>query len=205
LSEQLIPVFDIGGVFVDWNPLYLFRKLFDSEQEAVWFHDNVCTLDWNLEFDNGDIYGEAIARLITRHPHYWRQIAAYDTRWKEMIGGLFNGTIAIHDQLITAGLPTYSITNFSWEKWISMLDEWEFMEKFEGVIVSGLEGVVKPDPRIFRIFSERFALDPASCVFIDDNEANIKAARMFGMKTVHFKSSDQLRRELIELGLPLEN
>jgi len=205
LQDQIIPVFDIGGVFIDWNPLYLFRKLFDSEQEALWFHNNVCTPQWNLEFDAGDIYAEAIAGLITRHPRYWREIEAYDTRWKEMIGGLFKGTIEIHNELTAAGIATYSITNFSWEKWISMLGEWAFLEKFAGVVVSGLENVVKPDPRIFRIFTERFALDPASCVFIDDNEANIKAAHMFGMQVIHFQSPDQLRRDLIGLGLPLSN
>ncbi|HWJ88794.1 MAG TPA: HAD family phosphatase [Pelagibacterium sp.] len=204
MSEPLIPVFDLGGVFVDWNPMYLFRKLFDTEEEARWFADNICTNAWNLEFDAGDIYSEGVARLITRFPRYWREISAFDARWRETIGGVFEGTIAIHDELVEAEIPTFAITNFSWEKWVSMLDEWTFLEKFDGVVVSGLEKLVKPDPRIFRLFCERYGLAPEACVFIDDNEANIVAASAMGMETVHFTSPEALRAELISYGLPLK-
>ena len=149
MSETLVPVFDLGGVFVDWNPMYLFRKLFDTEEEAQWFQDNVCTLEWNLEFDAGDIYAEGVARLISRFPKYWREIQAYDARWKETFKGFIEGTIAIHDELIAAEVPTFSITNFSWEKWITCLGEWPFLEKFDGV--RRARKIVKPDPRIFRV------------------------------------------------------
>ena len=203
-SVAKIPVFDIGGVFVDWNPMYLFRKLFESEERAQWFQDNVCTLDWNLEFDAGHSYAEGVAKLITRYPRYWREIEAYNQRWIEMIHGFITGTIEVHDELIAAGVSTYAITNFSWEKWISVLGEWPFLEKFDGVVVSGLEGLVKPDPRIYRVFCERFGLSPADCVFIDDNKANVVAAEVFGMSALHFTSPAQLRSDLIGLGMPLK-
>jgi 2-haloacid dehalogenase len=70
--------------------------------------------------------------------------------------------------------------------------------------VSGLEGLVKPDPRIYRVFCERYGLAPDSCVFIDDSEPNIVAARKFGMHGVHFKDPATTRKELIALGLPLK-
>lgn len=204
MSEPLVPVFDLGGVFVDWNPLHLFRKLFETEEEAVWFHDNVCTKDWNLEFDAGDIFSEGVAKLITRFPRYWREIQAFDTRWPETIGGFIDGTIAIHDELVDAEIPTFAITNFSWEKWVSVLPEWTFLEKFDGVVVSGLEKLVKPDPRIYRVFCERYGLAPESCVFIDDSESNVIAARRFGMQAIHFSTPEALRAELISYGLPLQ-
>lgn len=203
-DDTLIPVFDLGGVFVDWNPLHLFRKLFETEEEAIWFKENICTLDWNLEFDAGDIYAEGVAKLITRFPRYWREIQAYDLRWKETINGFFQGTINIHDELIAAEIPTFAITNFSWEKWVSCLPEWPFLEKFDGVVVSGLERLVKPDTRIYRVFCERYGLAPESCVFIDDSEPNVIAARKFGMKAIHFTSPEALRAELISYGLPLK-
>lgn len=204
MQTSLTPVFDLGGVFVDWNPLYLFRKLFDTEEEALWFHENVCTLGWNLEFDRGEKFAEGVAKLIPQHPKYWREIQAYDTRWPEMLGDIFEGTVAIHDELIAAKIPTYAITNFSWEKWIAMLEHWPFLEKFNGVVVSGVEKLIKPDPRLFGIFCDRFGLSPSECVFIDDNEVNIVAARAFGMKAIHFTSPEQARAELIGLGLPLK-
>jgi 2-haloacid dehalogenase len=204
MTDTLVPVFDLGGVFIDWNPMYLFRKLFPTEDEAQWFQDNICTKEWNLEFDAGDIYAEGVARLITRHPKYWREIKAYDDRWKETLGGFIDGTIAIHDELIAAELPTFAITNFSWEKWVSCLPDWPFLEKFDGVVVSGLEGLVKPDPRIYRVFCERYSLSPDACVFIDDSEPNVISARKFGMRAIHFRDPAQLRAELVAMGLPLK-
>lgn len=204
MSESLVPVFDLGGVFIDWNPMYLFRKLFETEEEAQWFHDNICTLAWNLEFDAGDIYAEGVARLITRYPRYWREIQAYDSRWEETFGAVIDGTVAIHDELVAAEIPTFAITNFSWEKWVTRLGKWPFLDKFDGIIVSGLERLVKPDPRIFRLFCERYGLAPESCVFIDDSEPNVVAARKFGMNAIQFTSPQALRAELISFGLPLE-
>ena len=204
MSETLVPVFDLGGVFVDWNPMYLFRKLFPTEEEAQWFHDTICTKDWNLEFDAGDIYAEGVARLITRFPRYWREIQAYDLRWKETFNGFIDGTLAIHDELIAAEVPTFAITNFSWEKWVTCLGEWPFLEKFDGVVVSGLEKLVKPDPRIFWLFCNRYGMSPESCVFIDDNPLNVASARHFGMQAIQFTSAGQLRKDLKALGLPLK-
>jgi FMN phosphatase YigB (HAD superfamily) len=204
MSEPLVPVFDLGGVFIDWNPMYLFRKLFETEEEARWFHENVCTLEWNLEFDAGDLYSEGVARLISRFPKYWREIQAYDQRWDETFGDFIAGTIALHDELIAAETPTFAITNFSWEKWMTRLPVWPFLEKFDGIVVSGLERYVKPDPRIFRVFCERYGLAPESCVFIDDNEANVVSARHFGMAAIHFTSAEAIRAELIGYGLPLK-
>jgi 2-haloacid dehalogenase len=202
--DTIIPVFDLGGVFVDWNPMYLFRKLFETEEDALWFHQTICTGDWNLEFDAGEIYAEGVAKLITRFPKYWREIQAFDTRWKETVGGFIQGTLDIHSELIEQDIPTFAITNFSWEKWVSCLGEWPFLEKFDGVVVSGLEGLVKPDPRLYRVFCERYGLAPDACVFIDDSEPNIVAARKFGMHGIHFKDPVHLRADLIALGLPLK-
>ena len=204
MSDTLVPIFDLGGVFVDWNPMYLFRKLFPTEEEAQWFQDNICTKEWNLEFDAGDIYAEGVAKLITRHPRYWREIQAYDLRWKETLGEFIHGTIAIHDELVAAEVPTFAITNFSWEKWVSCLPDWPFLEKFDGVVVSGLERLVKPDPRIYRLFCERYGFAPESCVFVDDNLANVVAARSVGMHAVHFTSPGELRKEFKTLGLPVK-
>lgn len=204
MQDDKVVVFDLGGVFVDWNPMYLFRQLFDSEEEAQWFQDHICTKDWNLEFDAGDIFAEGVARLITRHPRYWREIQAYDLRWKETLGGFIDGPIALHDELIAAEVPTFAITNFSWEKWVSCLGEWPFLEKFDGVVVSGLEGLVKPDPRIYRVFCERYGLAPDSCIFIDDSEPNVIAARKFGMDAIHFTDAAALRKDLLGRGLPVK-
>ncbi len=203
-DDLIVPVFDLGGVLFDWNPLYLFRKLFDSEEEALWFHGNICTPDWNMGFDAGKPFARGVAELQARFPRYWREIAAFDLRWKETIGGIMKGTSAIHDELVAAELPTFAITNFSWEKWVSVLPDFPFLEKFDGIVVSGIEGLVKPDPRIFQLFCDRYSLLPQSCVMIDDNDINVAAARGIGMQAIHFTSPARLRKDLIGLGFPLK-
>ncbi len=204
MSRNLVAVFDLGGVFIDWNPAYLFEKLFDNEEEARWFHKHVCSLEWNLEFDAGKRFENGIAELIPRHPRYWKEIQAYDQRWEEMTRGLYQGTIDIQEELIAANISTYAITNFSYEKWVSMLEKWDFLSNFDGVVVSGNEKIVKPDPRIYKIFCDRFGQRPEDCVFIDDNEVNIYSARAFGMTAIHFTSPEALRTDLINLGFPLK-
>ena len=203
-DDLLVPVFDLGGVMFDWNPMYLFRKLFDTEEEAQWFHQNICTPEWNLELDAGKSYARSVAELQARFPRYWREIEAFDTRWIEMTGSLIQGTCDIQDELIAAELPTFAITNYSWEKWTFSLQHFPFLEKFDGIVVSGLEKLVKPDPRLFHVFLDRYGLAPESCAFVDDNPLNVAAARSVGMKAVQFTSPEQLRKDFIELGLPLE-
>lgn len=181
MSPTLTPVFDIGGVFIEWNPLHLYRKMFPSEKEAQWFVANICTPAWNLSLDAGVPYAEAVTERCARFPRFWREIQAYDTRWEEMVPHLYEDTIAIHAHLVEQGIKTYAITNFSAEKWVQMLPKWAFMQRFEGVVVSGVEKLVKPDWRIYELFCGRFNLQPEQCLFFDDNPANVAAAKQAGL------------------------
>jgi 2-haloacid dehalogenase len=204
MSDYLVPVFDLGGVFIDWNPMYLFRKLFDTEEEAQWFQDYVCTSLWNIEFDAGTSYAEGIQQKTNQFPQYFDQISAYDRRWHEMISGLIQGTIDIQEELVAAEIPTFAITNFSREKFHECLEKYEFLRKFDGIVVSGNERLIKPDYRIFHRFLDRYSLSADQCVLIDDSFPNVVAARYLGMQAVHFADPAQARKELIDLGLPLK-
>lgn len=203
MDSTIVPVFDIGGVFIDWDPIHLYRKLFDTKEEAQWFLETVCTAEWNLCLDAGHPYDQAIAELSARFPQYWSQIAAYDTRWQEMVPSLLEETVAAHAHLVSEGVPTFAITNFSMKKWMEMLPLWPFMQAFDGVVVSGIEKLVKPDLRIFQLFCDRYALAPQSCLFIDDNPANVAAARQVGMHAELFKGPQSLKDALNKHGLPV--
>ena len=61
--------------------------------------------------------------------------------------------------------------------------------------------MIKPDPRIFALLIERFAVEPQRAVYIDDVEANVAAARPFGIHAIHFTTPAKLREELVGLGL----
>ncbi len=196
-------VFDIGGVLIDWNPRYLFRKLFDEEEEMEWFLSNICTAEWNLQQDAGRPFSEATTELQGRYPDYHDHIAAYYGRWEEMLGKEIEGTVEILRELKRDGMPLYALSNWSDEAFPVALERFDFLGEFDGMVVSGYEKVVKPDHAIYRLLLERYSLIPEESVFIDDNRDNATAAGEIGFNTVHFHSPAQLREELTSLGLSL--
>lgn len=199
-KQSLVPVFDVGGVFLDWNPRYLYRKLFTDEAQMEHFLSTVCTPEWNLLQDGGRTWAEAVAELTAQFPEHAELIGYYDTRWEEMIPRIFDGTVEILRELQARG-PVYAITNFSAEKFRRAKELWPFLAEFDGCIVSGECRLLKPDPAIYRLLCDRYGLDAGRCLFIDDVAHNVEGARAVGMQAVQFQSPEQLREELARLGM----
>jgi len=193
-------VFDLGGVLIDWDPRYLYRQLFTDHAEMERFLAEVCTDAWHRQHDLGADILESCQRLAAGHPAYQAMIMAWAERGEEMAAGQIDGTVEILAGLKAAGVPCYALSNMEPDAFAVRYDRFAFMKLFDGFVISGHEGVAKPDPQIFRILLDRFALDPPSTVFIDDAERNTGAARELGLRTVHFASPAQLRRELRQLG-----
>lgn len=196
-------VFDIGNVLVDWNPRFLYRKIFPDEAEMEWFLGHVCTPAWNLEQDRGRTFKDAVPLLIAQYPHYEPAIRAFDERWTETIAGPIAGSVALLESLRQQGVPDYAITNFSHEKFGIAKERFPFLAEFRGTIVSGEEKLLKPDPEIYRLLFDRYGLNPSECVFIDDSAANVEGARTVGMHALHFTGPERLTRELRDLGFPV--
>jgi 2-haloacid dehalogenase len=197
-------VFDLGGVLVDWDPRHLYRTLFRDDHAAMeQFLSEVCTPAWNLQQDAGRPWAEAVAVLQEQYPECAELIRAYHVRWSEMIAGDIPGTVAILHALHAAGTPLYALTNWSHETFPIAEQRFDFLALFNGIVVSGSERLVKPDPAIYRLLVKRFGLDTARCVYIDDNPTNAAAAGGIGMHAIHFTSPDALAGELCELGLTI--
>ena len=195
-------VFDLGGVLIDWDPRHLYRKLFAGDEAAMeQFLANVCTHEWNRSQDAGRSFAEGARLLKADHPDKAALIDAYCARFDEMMPGPIAGSVAILAELKAVGTPLYCLTNFSAETYPATFERFEFLRWFEGILVSGEVGIIKPDPRIFELLIERFAMDPRRAVYIDDVEANVTAARPFGIHAIHFSTPTALRAELAELGL----
>ena len=194
-------VFDLGGVLIDWDPRYLYRKLLDDEAAEEEFPATVCTPEWNAEQDRGRPFAEGVAELVERHPVHAAAITAYHERWPEMLGGAVGGTVEVLAELRTAGVPVYALTNWSAETFGIARERFEFLEWFDGVLVSGEERMIKPDPAIFRLLLDRFGLDPGATFYIDDSPANVAAADRLGFDALRFTSPAQLRRDLEARGL----
>ena len=189
-------VFDLGGVLIDWDPRYLYRKLLADEAAVEEFLATVCTPEWNDEQDRGRPFAEGVAELVERHPVHAAAITAYHERWTEMLGGDIAGTVELLAELRDTGVPLYALTNWSAETFGITRQRYQFLAWFDGVLVSGEERMIKPDPAIFRLLLDRFGLDPQTVFYIDDSPANVAAASQLGFDAVRFTGPEQLRRNL---------
>ncbi len=193
-------VFDIGNVLIDWNPRYLYRKIFSSEEEVEEFLSTVATPEWHLEQDRGRAIREATALLKSRHPRYEREIEAYYGRWSEMFGGSIDGSVSVLRDLRERGHTLYALTNWSAETFPHARRNYHFLEWFEDIVVSGEEGMIKPDREIYERLIERTGLDPAASAFVDDREENVRTAEELGFAGVVFREPAELEKELSRLG-----
>lgn len=194
-------IFDLGGVLVDWNPRYLYRKLLPDEAAVEQFLTTVCTQAWNEKQDAGRPWAEAVAELSARYPQHRELIAAYDRRWGEMVSGAINDSVAILRELVPTGLRLLALTNWSAEKFPIARERFEFLSLFEGIVVSGEENTRKPHPDIYEILFDRFDVAPQTAVFIDDSPANVATARDLGLRAIQFTGGRALRAELVALRL----
>lgn len=195
-------VFDVGMVLLEWDPRHLYRKIFADPAEMEWFLASVCTYEWNIAQDKGRPWPEAEAEAIARFPKYEPQIRAFRARWQEMVPGPIAGTVDILERLAANSTPLYAITNFASDTLRESRERHPFFEHFHGIIVSGDLGLLKPDPAIYHRLASDYGLNLAHCVFIDDTEKNVAAARAVGMTALRFTTPEQLAKDLVALGFP---
>ena len=191
----------MGGVLVDWDPRYLYRKLFDDEAAVEAFLATVCTVEWNRGQDAGRPIAEAVRELQTRHPAEAGPIAAFYDRWPESFNGAIEGSVQILTELRELGTPLYLLTNASGETFPVTRSIYPFLDWFPHMVVSGDVGMIKPDRRIFELLLEHHGLAAADTVFIDDTAENIEAARELGFHGIHFTTPEALRAELTALAV----
>jgi 2-haloacid dehalogenase len=195
-------LFDLGKVLLDYSPRYYYERFFGGDEHALErFLAEVVPGDWVLEMDRGMPMDDAIAARQRRYPQHAGLIARWKEGWPQMLRGEIAGTVEILDELRQRGHRLYALTNFSHETWPLARARFAFLGWFEDVVVSGEVGLVKPDPRIYRLAVERCRLEPARTVFVDDLQANVAAARAEGLHALHFTVPERLRADLAALGL----
>ena len=195
-------VFDIGGVLLDWDPRHLYRQMFDDQAELEEFLATVCTRDWHRAHDLGADTEESCRELAREHPEYAGPIMAWSRRSEEMIAGQFDDTVDVLTELAGAGVRCLVLSNMEPDKYELRRARFGFFDVLAGGVISGIEGVAKPDRKIFQILLSRYGLEPQATVFVDDQAANVDAAAELGVVALTFTTAAQLRSELNELGLP---
>ena len=194
-------LWDFGNVIVRWDPRTLYAKIFKEPAELDRFLSHVCTMEWHMAHDGGVSFAENRARLLPQHPEYAEAIEAWESRWWEMFSGAIPETEAAIETLHERGVPQYGLSNVSHETVEGTMALSPAFGRLAGVIASGLEGVMKPDPAIFHLACHRFGHAPEDILFVDDSARNIDAARDLGFDVHHFTDPAALRPALEARGL----
>lgn len=194
-------VFDVGRVIVQWDLRHLFAKLIDDPDELDWFCDHVVTERWHFQHDAGRPLGDMVPERQALFPQYADHIHAYATRFVETVPGRVDGTADLIERLAARNIPLYAITNFGDEFWQQFLPTEPVLQNMRDIVVSGVERVAKPDPRIFHLAEKRFGHPAEAMLFIDDNAANIASAAALGWHTHLFTDAPTLERDLAARGL----
>lgn len=193
-------IFDVGRVLFDWDLRHLFAKLIDDRDELEWFVANVVTPEWHFQHDAGRPLAAMLPELKADFPDHAALIDAYAARFNETIPGPMPGSLELVARLDDAGVPLFAITNFGHEFWEGFRPTQPVFDRFRGIIVSGTEKLMKPDPAIYRLAIERFGIDPVGALFIDDVAANIAGAESVGIAGHLFGGAAMLERELVARG-----
>lgn len=202
MPKRSFVIFDLGGVLIDWDPRYFYRKLFNGDEAGMnRFLTTVCTPAWNSQQDGGRTFAEGCAVLKKEHPDQAALIDAWLPGYPDMLGGAIPGTVEILRELHERGVPVYAITNWSAETFPFALERFDFLKWFQGVLVSGDVKLLKPDPRIFDLFFKRFGVKASDALYVDDVQRNVDGAKALGMHAVRFTEPEALRRELAAVGL----
>jgi 2-haloacid dehalogenase len=191
-------VFDVGGVLLDWDPRHLYRKLISDPAEMEWFLANVCTPQWHAQHDRGLSTAESCAALAEKWPQYAGLILAWSERGEEMVARPLPDGVKLLRQVIGSGLPCYALTNMEAETYPKRVARYDFLRCLNGAVVSGFEGIAKPDREIYELLLRRFRLDAAATLFIDDCPVNVSAAAGAGMAAMVYSGPEPV---LARLGL----
>ena len=190
-------IFDVGRVLFDWDLRYLFAKLIPDRDELEWFVANVVTPEWHFQHDAGRPLAAMLPELKAEFPDHAALIDAYAVRFNETIPAPMLGSLELVERLDAAGVPLFAITNFGHEFWEGFRPTQPIFDRFQGIIVSGTEKLIKPDPAIYRLAIKRFGIDPSGALFIDDVAANVAGAESLGIAGHQFNGAAMLEQDLV--------
>lgn len=202
MSRQAIEtvVFDLGNVFVEWSRERLYEPLIPDEAERRAFLDNVLTAQVNVRLDRGELFDDVLAEVAVAHPQHRELVLRFGTDWERSLGECNDAMIALLSEL-RGRVGLVALTNWSAETFPVAQRLFDWLDLFDGHVVSGQEGVVKPDPAIYRLLTDRYGLDPAAVWFTDDSQANVDAARALGWSAELFIDAARARSHLVEVGV----
>ena len=192
-------LFDLGGVFFDWDPKYFFKNIFIDQKELNYFLGNICNDKWNSKQDKGRSIDEAEKNLISIYPKYEKQIKMYYSNHHKMIKKTYRQSIDILNELKKLKYQCFVLSNWSYQTFEGMHKKYPFLNSFDDIIISGLLKKIKPHKDIYRIAIKKFKLNPVETIFIDDKFVNIVTAKKLGFKTIHLTDPRKIKLEIYKI------
>jgi 2-haloacid dehalogenase len=204
LSQPKGVIFDLGNVLIEWQPhAAVAAGLGADEATRFMTADDFDFMAFNHVLDAGGTWEDGEAELRRTHPHWVGHAAAYRAHFPESLVGEVPGTVAVVRELHAAGVPMFGLTNWPDEFWPHAPRKFEFLGLLDDIVVSGTEGVAKPDPEIFEIAVTRAGIPASQLVFVDDKQVNVSGAIDHGLDGILFTGAEALRAALRERGLPV--
>ncbi len=195
-------VLDLGNVIVDWDPHAAIAAGVGAEEASRFLAaDDFDFRAWNHGPDSGGSWDDAEAEVARTHPHWLPHARSYRAHFAASLRGEVAGTGQVVRDLHAGGVAMWGLTNWSAELYPHAPARFEVLGLLEDVVVSGTEGVAKPDPRVFEVLAARVGLPLARLVFVDDNAANVAAGVAAGMDGIVFTDAVSLRADLVARGL----
>ena len=189
-------LFDLGGVFFDWNPRFFYKQFFKKTDELDFFLTNICNDEWNLKQDAGRLIIDGEKELIEKFPNYESMIKLYYPNHRLMIKDTYKESIDLLNELKLKNYKCFVLSNWSEETYVGIEEIYPFLKKFDGKIISGVEKLVKPSLKIYQLAIKRFNLIPKNTIFIDDRKKNIESAEKLGFQTVHLTNPKIIKSKI---------
>lgn len=192
-------IFDIGNVMVDFCFDKFIRKNKDPEQICERIRKATLESGFWGELDLGILsYEEVLQKFIDMDPELESQIRAI---FNDTTGIVLKRDYAIPlvKKLRQNGYQVLALSNFPEKVYLENREPLAFLEEMNGDILSYRDHVIKPDPKIYRLLQERYGFLPEECVFVDDLQENLDAAKEQGWRTILFTGYEQMLAALQEL------
>ena len=195
-------VFDVGGVFVKWDPRAVFGKFIAADKVEA-FMEEIGFKEINERGDLGESVGEMMEQKAKEFPQYAKPLRAYNDNWLDAIIYEYEGTRDFAHALKNSGYKIYILSNWEADKFHILESKYKLLEFFDGYIISGEVGLIKPYPEIYKLLLKKYGLKAEECVFFDDVEANIKGAKDVGFEGFVWKDAKQGRKDIETLGVKI--
>jgi 2-haloacid dehalogenase len=196
-------VFDLGNVLISWNPHpAVAAGVGESQAQAFLTAADFDFSEWNRRADAGAAWHDLRQEVASSHPHWHEHASSYVSNFGLSLVGPIDDNVDLLRDLHAGGVALFALTNWSHELFPQALERFDFLALFDDIVVSGAEGIAKPDPEVFEVLRRRIGHPLDECVFVDDSVANVAAAAAAGLDAIHFDGRP-LRPQLAARGLPV--